>query len=366
MRNALTKILKSPPQTSSGELADSGSLDSLENISEETSPSVSTPSGDSVIPKSSPKKRNMSSSPSCSTPKRLNLDSSLTDQLEYESSPSDPHWVPLLFQFLDILKHEVNSFSRKLDKLEDFKIDISNRVDSVEKEKEILKGKIGSIENNTKDLKQKVCSLDGLASKFEVRMTSIENEKVMTKNKVDELEKSVEFSSGVCDDLKKEIGSLTLQNKKLLKTVEDLCLQVDANEQHNRSECLLLHGVPENDKESPSQSVDIFAKNITQTLGIEIRPEYIRRAHRLGQRKPSGKPRPIIARFWNSNLRNDVYANKKKCKETTISITENLTRRRVQLKNDAEKKYGARNVWSREGRIFARDTATENVLTIVS
>jgi len=55
MRNALTKLLKSPPQTSSGELADSGSLDSPKNISEETSPSVSTSSGDSVIPKSSPK-----------------------------------------------------------------------------------------------------------------------------------------------------------------------------------------------------------------------------------------------------------------------------------------------------------------------
>jgi hypothetical protein len=96
MRNALTKLLKSPPQTSSGELADTGSLDSPENISEETS-SVSSPYGDSVIPKSSPKKRNMSSSPSCSTPKRLNLDSSLTDQLEYESFSSDPPVFLLFF-----------------------------------------------------------------------------------------------------------------------------------------------------------------------------------------------------------------------------------------------------------------------------
>ena len=93
--------------------------------------------------------------------------------------------------------------------------------------------------------------------------------------------------------------------------------------------------VPESEIETPSQSKDIFAKEVTKHMGITIQENYIRQAHRLGKRKANGKPRPIIARIWDSELRNHIYFNKKACKGKPIAITENLTKRRIQMKSAA-------------------------------
>ena len=76
--------------------------------------------------------------------------------------------------------------------------------------------------------------------------------------------------------------------KTLKKPIESKASQLDANEQHNRNECLLLHGVPENEKETPSQSKDIFTKQVNEHLRIIIQDNYIRQAHRLGKRKAYG------------------------------------------------------------------------------
>ena len=158
--------------------------------------------------------------------------------------------------------------------------------------------------------------------------------------------------------MQSKINLLTASNANLLKTIEILTSQIDSNEQHNRNECLLLHGVPECDKETPRQSRELFAKTINTHLKTDLNISQIKRAHRLGKRKQNGKPMPIIARLWDSEIRNNIYFKKKDCKNTTISITENLTRRRMLLKNEAEAKYGSKNVWSKEGRIYAKENDT--------
>ena len=99
------------------------------------------------------------------------------------------------------------------------------------------------------------------------------------------------------EDLKKELHSATLKNVNLEKPIENLASQLDANEQHNRNECLLLHGSSGKWKEISSQSKDIFAKQVTEYMGITIQDNYIRRAHRLGKWKAYGKPYPIISQI---------------------------------------------------------------------
>ena len=78
--------------------------------------------------------------------------------------------------------------------------------------------------------------------------------------------------------------------------------------------------------------------------------DHIRRAHRLEKRKNNGKPRPIIARIWNPDLRNHLYYKKKEFKNSSISL------KRMALKTEAEGKYGSSNVWTKEGRIYAKDS----------
>ena len=167
------------------------------------------------------------------------------------------------------------------------------------------------------------------------------------------------------DEVKEKMSHETSTNEKLRKQVDSLALQLDANEQHNRNECLLLHGVAESDKEAPSQSKALFGKLIFEHLGISMNEYDIKRAHRLGQRKQNGKPRPIIVRLRDPELRNKIYFNKKSLKGKPVSITENLTKRRMQEKIAAEKLYGEKSVWTKEGRIYAKDSSGQ-VKTIVS
>ena len=68
------------------------------------------------------------------------------------------------------------------------------------------------------------------------------------------------------------------------------------------------------------------------------------RAHRLGKKRQNGKPRPIIARFLNFEARNEIYLNKKKFRGKPISVTENLTAKRMHLKYTAEQNFGPNNV----------------------
>ena len=52
--------------------------------------------------------------------------------------------------------------------------------------------------------------------------------------------------------------------------------------------------------------------------------------------------------------RMEVFQNKKKLKGKKYSITESLTSMRLELLNKAKAKFGFRNVWTSEGRIFTK------------
>ena len=272
----------------------------------------------------------------------------------------------MLFQFLDVMRSDILSINQRVEKIENCTTDVLKRMENLENDPHELKHKISSLDNDTESLKKITVSLEKSTDRTLEKIVSIDNEIAVLKQTSNELEKGNSFTNNMCDELKKQISSLTLANKNLTKTVDGLLNQVDINEQHSRSECLLLNGVPEGNSETPKQSIDLFTKNISQHIGYDIHPDSIRRAHRLGQRTTTGKPRPIIARFWSSTIRNDLYFNKKLCKGKPISITENLTKRRVLLKTETEQKYGAKNVCTKEGRIYAKEEASGNIKLILA
>ena len=292
--------------------------------------------------------------------------SSLMDQVNFTFDENTPFWVPLLFKSFDSLKkdiqtnvfglsEEVKSLNLKLDT---FCHDTSNRLTFLENKSASCDIKATEIQEKVKSAEGSINSLNG---KIDSYCTKTENDTLHLKTELEvikvkniELEKSAQFASDVIDEMKNKVDLLTASNSNLLKSVDLLSAQLDSNEQHNRNECLLLHGVPENDKETPLQSSTLFVENINKHLKAGMEAGHIRRAHRLGKKRANGKPRPIIARFWDSGLRNHLYFNKKDFKNTSFSITENLTRRRMIVKNEAEGKYGSNNVWTREGRIYAK------------
>ena len=365
----------------------SGSTDENENgISDSVNEPKTDPSVSSNQISSSPlsKKRNRSASNSDDEIKRQNVNDSFLLQLDNFPSDLDtsshnkttssqivppvnsdtsglevpfdentPYWVPILLQSFDALKSEIQSNVHALsvevkslnDKFEKFCTDTSNRIDSIESKAILCEEKVAKCEN-------------GIAS---IELVSETQTKI-----VQELEKSVSFLSQNYDSLKQEILGLTAKNTAIEKTAENLSLQLDSNEQHNRNQCLLLHGVPESDKETPAQCKTLFTQHVANKLNTDIHESYIVRAHRLGQRKTNGKPRPLIARISSFELRSHIFFNKKLFKGSSMSITENLTKRRMNEKAKAERVYGETNVWTREGRIYAKDPQSGVIKNIFS
>ena len=150
-------------------------------------------------------------------------------------------------------------------------------------------------------------------------------------------------------------------------TISNLLNKIDEIEQYSRRNCLLMNGIKEADppKENVSQETSEVSTQentdiailllFNEKLGVDVHIKDIDRRHRIGRQKQKNKdtPRPIIVKFSNYNTRQWVFQARRKLKGTQISIVENLTSKRVAILSKARNKFGVRNVWSLDGRIFA-------------
>ena len=169
--------------------------------------------------------------------------------------------------------------------------------------------------------------------------------------RVNELESFKAVNEQVSLELKSE-------NKRLQERLDKLSNAIDDQEQRNRNNCLLLHGVEELDGENTD---DVVLKIINEKLELPIVLQNIHRSHRLSPRNASRntrqnptKPRAIIFRFKDFRARQSVFYNKKMLKGTDISITENLTKKRHTLYKHAVAKYGLGKIWTIEGRVTTK------------
>ena len=118
-------------------------------------------------------------------------------------------------------------------------------------------------------------------------------------------------------------------------------------------------------EETVEDTDEKIIKTLQQSTDETIKPEDIDRSHRLGKPKSSknAKPRPLIVKFVRYNTRNRIYRNKKKLKETGISVTESLTAKRINMLEKAREEHTFNIVWSQDGRIMFFDKETNKVKT---
>ena len=175
--------------------------------------------------------------------------------------------------------------------------------------------------------------------------------------KIDELETEIKNKVKKIQLLENRLEILEEEKESQGKEIDDL-------EQFSRRNCLLLHGVVETNAECTD---DIIIKTCAEELGIDVRQEDLDRSHRLGKVKRNGnKPRPIIVKFARYAVRNKVFSNKKKLKGKKLLITESLTVYRMKLLDEARQKYGARNVWTYDGRVMYKENNEISVYKKIS
>lgn len=135
------------------------------------------------------------------------------------------------------------------------------------------------------------------------------------------------------------------------KKIDKLEVTQDENEQQARLNNLRIYGIPEPENETQEQTEHQLLKMFKNKLKLDIKTSDIDRCYRIGVHKRD-ITRPIFVRFISFKNRSSVFQNKKMLKNTGFVIKEDLTRIRSSLLKKAVEKYGTKNVWTQNGKVF--------------
>ncbi|XP_059054068.1 protein unc-13 homolog C-like [Achroia grisella] len=135
----------------------------------------------------------------------------------------------------------------------------------------------------------------------------------------------------------------------LQKQVELVARQQDQMEMRSRRKILLLHGVTESQKENVAQ---VLSKVVIDRLQIDdFSADQIRRCSRLG-RSIKDKPRPILVKFRDLDIKDEIWHSKTKLKGTGITMSEFLTATRHSVFMAARQLFGIKKCWTQDGFII--------------
>ena len=96
----------------------------------------------------------------------------------------------------------------------------------------------------------------------------------------------------------------------LTEKVDRLSSLVDRQEQYSRRNCILIHGVKENQN---GDTDEVVVNKVKSEMDLEISPGDIDRTHRIDV-PGKGKNRPMIVKFVRYMYRRRVFTNKKRLK----------------------------------------------------
>lgn len=161
------------------------------------------------------------------------------------------------------------------------------------------------------------------------------------------------------DDLKKKVNEHTDR----LKAVS---VNINAQEQYSRRNCLRFFGCPERKGESTDS---IVMKMVNDILKVNLTVDDIERSHRVGMPgEPLPEPAPgaiedptaptktyrgIIVKFKSYRKRQEIILNRRKLKGRKRAIVEDLTAKNQKLLAMAKGHPHVEAAWSNDGRIIA-------------
>ena len=206
---------------------------------------------------------------------------------------------------------------------DDFLKSVSHRID-------ILEGKLFEKDKENESLKKKISELE---NDIETRKSEIKEQKQETENLLKQIEKNAETADSKINDL----------------------------EQYGRRSNLKINGLPESEgDETAEMTADILIGKFNSVIGgLNLRPEDIDIAHRLGKKKKPKPhetipPRRVIVKFNSRCKRDAILRNRKLFQGTDIYVNEDLTKInqlvlscvRKKMKDEVEK------AWTKNGRIM--------------
>lgn len=151
--------------------------------------------------------------------------------------------------------------------------------------------------------------------------------------------------------------------RSLQDQVDMLAQETDRLDMRGRRKILLVHGVAEVDKEDTEA---VVAEIVSNKLGVsDFGVGDIGRCHRMG-RSSATRSRPILVKFKLHGTRDSVWFSKKKLKDTGVTLSEFLTKRRHDVFMAARLRFGVTKCWTRDGciHVTAADGTTHRITTM--
>ena len=155
-------------------------------------------------------------------------------------------------------------------------------------------------------------------------------------------------------ELKSTINSLNVRLDKADRAL-------DCQEQYSRRNCLLIHGI---DEENQENTDEVVINVLKKEMDEEITHQDIDRSHRLGNRKlGKNKPRPIIIKFLRY-VSAKIFKNKIKLQRKRISVKESLTKLKVKKLLKTREEHSFRNVSFNDRKILYIDVNNHNTVKV--
>ena len=155
-------------------------------------------------------------------------------------------------------------------------------------------------------------------------------------------------------ELKSTINSLNVRLDKADRAL-------NCQEQYSRRNCLLIHGI---DEENQENTDEVVINVLKKEMDEEITHQDIDRSHRLGNRKlGKNKPRPIIIKFLRY-VSAKIFKNKIKLQRKRISVKESLTKLKVKKLLKTREEHSFRNVWFNDRKILYIDVNNHNTVKV--
>ncbi|CAG9764519.1 unnamed protein product [Ceutorhynchus assimilis] len=151
----------------------------------------------------------------------------------------------------------------------------------------------------------------------------------------DELTNAIaEFESRVLKEIQEVKNMLEEMNK-----------EVEYSKQEIKSNCLVINGIKEKNNSDISTEIISIIQN---RINIDVSKSDLDYCYRLGQKSEAStnKTRPVVVRFVNRWLRDDIFNLKKNLKGSGIVINECLTAKQIVLLKKVREKVGVKNCWT--------------------
>jgi hypothetical protein len=155
--------------------------------------------------------------------------------------------------------------------------------------------------------------------------------------------------NSLVEPLQDRITALEKGNALLRRDIDDL-------EMYSRRDCIRIGGVPEDRINSDAVVLDVANK-----LSIPLQPNHTSVSHRVGPKREN-KPRQIIARITNYELKHKILKSSKNLRKISgmerVTVNQDLTKIRNKLAFEARqlvKRGKAKSTFVWDGKIFGID-----------